>query len=287
MNFILGTAQFGLNYGVSNVYGKTQEHEVKKILDTSLLHGFRKIDTAIDYGDSESVLGKVGIKKFEVITKINPLTIQRKNAFSMILSDVENSLRRLKIDQLEAVLIHNTESIVKENEADIFLFLNDLKKMKLTKKIGISTYSTEEIIRLCGKYDFDIAQTPLNVIDTDLITSGCIETLKKSNIEVHVRSIFLQGLLLMKEGCRPKKFNQFNSVWNEWHNWLNKNDLTPLEGCLCFINNCPLIDGVIVGVENSAQLIDIVKSTNRSVRSMPNFPKIDPLLLNPSKWTSL
>ena len=287
MNFILGAAQFGLNYGVSNVYGKTQEHELKKILDIALLNGFRKIDTAIDYGDSETVLGKVGIKEFEVITKINPLKIHGNNAFSLILSDVENSLRRLKIDQLEAVLIHNTESIVNENEADIFNFLNDLKKMKLTKKIGISSYSSEEIIRLCEKYDFDIAQTPLNIIDTDLINSGCIETLKKSNVEVHVRSIFLQGLLLMKKEQRPKKFNQFNNIWNEWHSWLDKNDLTPLEGCLCFIKNCFLIDGVIIGVETSAQLIEIVKSTNRTVRSMPNFPKIDPLLLNPSKWTSL
>tara|TARA_B100001059_G_C17837199_1_gene589053 strand:- start:1156 stop:2019 length:864 start_codon:yes stop_codon:yes gene_type:complete len=287
MNFILGTAQFGLNYGVSNIYGKTQEHEVKKILDTALLNGFRKIDTAIDYGDCESVLGKTGIKQFEVITKINPQNIQGNNAFSMILSDVENSLRKLKIDQLEAILIHNTETIVNGNEEDIFHFLNDLKKMKLTKKIGISSYSSKEIIRLCGKYDFDIAQTPLNIIDTDLITSGCIETLKKSKVEVHVRSIFLQGLLLMKEEHRPKKFDQFNSIWNEWHKWLNKNDLTPLEGCLCFINNCLLIDGVVIGVENSAQLIDIVKSTNRSVSSMPNFPKIDPMLLNPAKWASL
>jgi aryl-alcohol dehydrogenase-like predicted oxidoreductase len=125
-------------------------------------------------------------------------------------------------------------------------------------------------------------------MDRSLIESGWLYKLNKLNIDIHVRSIFLQGLLLMAPESLPKKFSKFMSLWLEWHLWLEENKFSALEGCLAYINSVQGLSGVLIGVETCKQLDEIIAASNSYANNIPNWSEqIDPNLVNPSLWSSL
>ena len=163
--------------------------------------------------------------------------------------------------------------------------LERMKQQGLVKKIGVSIYQPEELDSLCEVMELDIVQAPLNVLDRRLIDSGWLAKLKAKNIEVHVRSVFMQGLLLMPAALRPAKFMRWQKLWAEWDDWLASNRLDPVAACLDFVLSEPSVDKLVVGVENAAQLESIIKA---SVIKSPKIPasisSLDIDLLNPTRW---
>ena len=288
MKLALGTVQFGLNYGVANQSGRISEPEARAILFQAIEYGFDTLDTAIAYGESERVLGDIGIDRWRVVTKLPAVPESCGDVLSWVQDEIRQSMERLRVVRLHGVLLHRPSQLLQSNGDAIYKGLQSLKDQDLTRKIGVSVYEPDELDQLLNSYDLDMVQAPLNMMDRRLVDSGWAKQLKDANVELHTRSAFLQGLLLMPAHERPMKFNRWADVWAVWDEWLLEVNLTPLEACLRYLNSVSEIDRVVVGVDSEVQLRQIVKASQGCLESMPNFhEQLDARLINPAAWNEL
>ena len=282
--FALGTAQFGMAYGISNNNGRVPRSEVYNIIEIAKRQNIDTIDTAINYGISEEVLGEVGVKEFKVYTKIPDLPVSQKNINEWVFRHVNNSLKKLKVNKLQGVYLHKSNLF---NNKEIKDALVKLKVNGLVSKIGISIYSPLELEELDFFSEVDIVQAPLNLIDNRIVTSGWLYKIAKSNIEIHTRSVFLQGLLLMKYEDIPVKLKENNIIWKIWYEWLKTTKISALEASLKYVMQFPEIFRIILGVESKShieQIFNIIK-LNRNFK-LPNICSENETVINPYLWNS-
>ena len=286
----LGTVQFGLDYGVNSSSGIVSYNEVLKILNIARNNNIKLLDTAHSYGLSEEVLGRAGIQDFKVVTKTRSFNknIISNEEVQVLNSDFNQSLKSLNIKSVYGVLIHNPSDLLKPGSEKIFRHLKGLKKKGLISKIGISVYTYEQFQKVNEHFDFDLIQLPLSILDRRLVNSEVLDKIYEKKIEIHARSVFLQGLLLMSQKTRPKKFNQWIELWNLWDEWLNDNHLTSLEASIRYAISLPQISKVLVGVDSSKQLLNIIHASDGVLPEIPSDLLIDDInLLDPSNWNNL
>ena len=289
MKLALGTAQFGLKYGIANDSGQVNIDDVSKIIRLASSSGINTLDTAIDYGESQSILGNVGIEEYQIITKIPSMNQFHGDVYLKIREYVLESLRNLKIFKLHGLLLHRPDELLGPKGLALWLALRRLKEEGLVKKIGYSIYSPDQLDKIYELYPADIVQAPYSIVDRRICTSGWLEELFVNDVEVHVRSVFLQGLLLMKSDKRPKKFNEWHELWHYWDDWLKLNSLSPLEAAMKFVLSNKHISRIVVGVDSPNQLLEIIESTKTDLPLL--FPKElsseSERLINPSNWNYL
>ncbi len=288
MRFALGTAQFGMAYGIANQVGRIKQSEAKRILKVALENGIDTLDTAIGYGESEICLGQLGIQDFKVITKIPEIPLGCGNIIEWVDEQITASMSRLGIKGLYGLLLHRPLDLLGSNGKLLKEALLKLKDSRKVQKLGVSIYSPHELDDIKHFFSIDIVQAPFNVLDQRLYSSGWLDRLKASNIEVHSRSVFLQGLLLMRPSDRPSKFSRWASLWSKWDTWIAQSGLTPLAACLQFPCNFPQISKIVVGVDSAKQLEEILLASEVSSLNMPLWnDDIDSDLLIPSNWDRL
>jgi len=225
---------------------------------------------------------------WKVVTKLSAMPVNCGDIAGWVESQIEGSLTRLGIHQLHGVLLHRPEQLLGETGSQLFQALQVIKAKGLAKKIGISIYAPEELDTLMTEMDFDLVQAPLNILDRSLIESGWASRLKARGVELHVRSAFLQGLLLMSADQRPAKFARWQSVWTVWERWIGETGLTPLQACSAYVLGVDDVDRVIVGVDSVKQLNEILDASQLALPNLPNWPQaIDSTLINPSQWSKL
>ena len=288
MKLALGTVQFGLPYGVSNSNGQTPPEEATRIIDLARSSGVTLLDTAVAYGESESRLGQIGVDAFKVVTKLPPLPENCCEVKKWVEEQIQASLERLCLNRLHGLLLHSPAQLLASNGHQLFAALSDLKQRGLVEKIGISIYSPSELDALLPLYPVDLVQAPFNPIDRRLINSGWLQKLHTVGIEIHVRSVFLQGLLLMPLDQIPVKFSQWSPLWRKWHAWLHQTKISPQAACLAFAKSMPEIDQIIVGVESHQQLKELLDAMKLPTPAA--FPPIESNeleLINPSYWNKL
>ncbi|MCU7834980.1 MAG: aldo/keto reductase [gamma proteobacterium symbiont of Taylorina sp.] len=280
---ILGTAQFGKHYGIANTSGQVAPDEIKKILSIAYQHNIKSLDTASIYGNSEEILGTIGVKQWDVITKESYVPKGELDINYWLERSFRKTLSKLSLDRIYALLIHEAEELFGKNADNIYSSYLKLKSTGLVKKIGVSVYSVEQVEFILANFDIDLIQFPLNVLDRRMIESGVFEQLKHKKIEVHARSIFLQGLLLMKK--RPKYFNQWKSLFNRWHIWLKENNYSSYQACLNYALSMPEVNKIIIGIDSYLQLEELINFTFDENFDLPaNISSNDVKLLNPSYW---
>ena len=273
MKIALGTAQFGMNYGINNKRGKIPKEEVFKILKNAIDSNIEIIDTAFDYGESEKVIGDFGEKnKLKIITKGD-------------VNNFEQSLENLKVDKVYGYLIHHFEDFKVDRK--IWEKIKEKKKNGKVEKIGFSFYNPKEIeYILKNDINPDIVQIPYNIFDRRF--EYLIEELKKMNVEIYARSIFLQGLVFKKE---------FDGVFLkikdkvELLNTISKTTGVPISAiCINFVLLNRDIDFVVLGVDGIQNFEENVKSVKYKNEIRKKFEKLkelreeDERLINPSKW---
>ncbi len=286
----LGTVQFGIKYGLNPNKKMVNEEEVNKILNYAKLEKIDLLDTAPSYGVSEKILGKLDISNFKVVTKTRHFDNNEinENDLKLINIDFQNSLKNLKTNNIYAILIHNSNDLLKVGSEKLYEYLLILKKEKKVNKIGVSVYDPIQLKSIINNFDIDIVQLPLNIIDRRMIEDDILSILRKKKIEIHARSIFLQGLLLMDNNEIPKKFNKWRNLWKIWHQWLYENELTALQATIRFVNSIPEVSRVIVGVESEFQLKEIMIASKGFLPKLPNGLFSNDLnLLNPTNWNKL
>jgi aryl-alcohol dehydrogenase-like predicted oxidoreductase len=283
----LGTVQFGQNYGIANSTGQMSRSEVEKILELARLKGINTLDTAIAYGESENVLGKIGVQDFNIISKLPELPTACSNIKKWMESQLNDSLKRLRLDSIYGFLLHRPQQLLEPGNKNLWSTLLDFKTQGLVKKIGFSIYGPNELDQLWPQFKPDIIQAPYNIFDRRMVTSGWFKRLSDEGVETHARSVFLQGLLLLNKYNRPQQFDKWSDHWHLWDRWLKENKLTPLQAALTFplVNN--KVNKVIVGVDHCVQLKEILEGVDTSVNDFSEELSItDEQLINPSNWIS-
>lgn len=293
---VLGTAQFGLDYGIANKIGKPEENKAFEIMKYAVENGINYFDTAYSYGNSETTIGKflnifeVYKNKINIITKMPSLKKEKLNEKN-INNRFFESLHRLGQESIYCYMIHDFSDI--ENNCDEIgnIFLK-LKENGYIKKIGVSIYEPYQLEFLVKYFDFDLIQLPISIFDQRFITNKFLQRLKRKNIEIHARSIFLQGLLFIEENNLPPKMNKFKDHILRLNEISLKYKLSKEEIALLFVYAINEIDKIVIGVEKIDQLQGNVKILNKSesfnkIKTFINFKDFfikDTNIIDPREW---
>jgi aryl-alcohol dehydrogenase-like predicted oxidoreductase len=281
---ILGTAQLGFNYGISNKIGQPSIDQAREILDTAYNSGIRILDTASAYGDSEKVVGELNQNRFEIISKLPDLSkIEYSEDYNEVSVFLQKSLENTQQQQLCAYLLHSIDNL-KINGVVLWKKMQVLKEQGLTKKIGYSLYSPKQLNLYFDQYKPDIVQIPMNILDREFQKTGWLKKLKDNGVEIHVRSVFLQGLLLMEYENQVLKFPLYKHIWDLLRNELNSCQVSAIDYCLGFSKAVEEIDEIVVGANSAVELKEIMSSKS-SVNSVPiELASSDKQLIYPFNW---
>ena len=281
---VLGGAQLGLPYGILNGGETLSGEEVARILDTAVSHGIDSIDTAIAYGQSESIIGETSQNRFNIISKLPPLPLDVSNVFEWVIAQVEASLSRLKCTSLDALLLHRPQDLTEAHGAELFAAISSLKIEKTIQRFGVSIYTPDELNGIIGACDIDVVQAPLNVFDRRIL--GVIDQLSALNIEVHVRSVFLQGVLIAKPEDRPQRFNQWSEHFAMFDEWVNSSGMSAMACCLGFALQQPGIAKLVIGTTSATSLAEIMTSIPNSHLEVPaHLQSSIEQLIDPRVWS--
>ncbi len=271
---VLGTVQFGLQYGVNSA-GRPSEEAVKGILSEAAKGGIETLDTSSAYGNSEEILGECVTPEegFKIVSKYPKSETHVAEMFN-------GSLKRLKVKQLYGYLLHHFE--VYKNNPKVWDEFIALKESGKVKKIGFSLYTPEELqFILDHKSPFDLIQVPFNIFDKKFLP--LMKEVHENGVEIHVRSTFLQGLFFKDRETLPEKLKPMKKYLFQLDEFSKKSGLSISEIALNYNLQNPYIDGVLIGVDNVEQL----KMNLASVKDTPIDIEIDVKeqeLLNPVNW---
>jgi aryl-alcohol dehydrogenase-like predicted oxidoreductase len=290
----LGTAQFGMDYGVTNHDGMVSANELKQILRLASEYSISHIDTARVYGDAEVRLGNNAPKNhcFNYITKLPSQSTSAWN--SEILEHWEYSLnaslRSLKVMTIDTLLLHSAKDLMHQQSQLLADWLFSLKTRQIVRNIGVSIYNSDDLE--CVDFNlFNVVQLPLSIYDQRCLLDGTIDFLHSRKIQVFARSIFLQGLILTDPNMWPKHFdNAFRHHHRLLLDFLHNISQNPLEAALSFMYNIDQLTGVIVGINSLAHFKEIL---NMWVRLKPNSSNLFSTFhwhnahdLDPRNWPS-
>lgn len=285
----LGSAQFGLSYGIANTRGRIAHEEALAILEEARRAGIDTIDTAAAYGDSERVLGELGTRGLRVVTKLPAIPKHIEDVAAWVDRSVAESIARLRVPRLYGLLLHRPQDLLTRRGDRLYQSIQRVQASGLVKKIGVSVYGPDELDALLPAYPVDLVQAPFSVLDRRLEVSGWMQRLKEQRVELHSRSAFLQGVLLMPAGARPRRFERWQPIWRAWHQWLDETGLSALQACLGFVLAHPEIDRLVVGVDGSSHFSEVVAAARLSgaVLMPPSELSSDDLdLIDPSRWNA-
>jgi len=290
MKIGLGTVQFGMPYGVSNTAGMTGEDEVRRILDYAALQGIRMLDTAAAYGESEKTLGCIlpAGSSFHIVTKTAPVRSNYVDdqAVASIGQIFECSLKNLHRDSVYGLLIHQAKDLLKQGGERLASWLMEQKSSGKTTKVGVSVYDRETLDAILERNTVDLVQLPLNILDQRLLADGYLSGLKAAGIEIHARSAFLQGLLLMAPEKMPPYFSGIKAHMTELRNFMDGQGLSSIEAAIGFVTSIKEVDSVICGVNTLVQLEEIIACAGTEVPTglCERFAITDEEIIDPSQW---
>ncbi len=291
MKFGLGTVQFGLPYGATNREGQVSQAVAGEMLRLAWARGIDLLDTAAAYGNSESVLGQLAdpSRPFRLISKTLPLTGEiGQTGLEAVAQAFNNSLTHLKVDCLDAVLVHHANNLLGAGGEHLYRLLMDWQEAGQVRRIGVSVYTGDELERLLAKYRLDLVQLPLNVFDQRLPKAGWIARLHEAGIEVHARSLFLQGVLLAAPDSLPLHLQVLAPQVADFQQSAAIQGLSPAAACLAYAA-AQGIDYGIIGALNVNQLAALCDAHGQAAAATgvdwSRFALDDESLINPARWS--
>ena len=287
----LGTVQWGMIYGITNNRGKPSSSEITDMLRYASQSGITLLDTAYGYGNAEIILGeqKQQTKHLQIVTKTTPVYEENftKKGVDLVENGFQESLDRMQIEHVYGLLVHTIDSLIGLGGDLFWKGLQNIKNRGQVNKIGVSVYDPTQLEYILERYDIDLVQLPYSIYDQRFAKTGLLERLSKSNIEIHTRSAFLQGLLLLPGIKLPEKFKNIRSHHAELHKKFKDLGMSAVEACLGFCIENSAVDKVIIGCESIEQLKGIIEAANNysdNVSELKPYFMDDELIINPSKW---
>lgn len=289
----LGTVQFGLDYGIANSKGETSQQNVNDILNFVLLEDINCFDTGSMYGSSEEKIGNF-IKKnkkenVNIISKIKSIFFNMQHIESI--KNIDKSLELLASKSLFALLLHNIDAIKDWNENNTEL-IKLLKKENKIKYFGVSIYTDEEFNLALSNEQVEIIQIPFNLLDQRAITNNWLKKAKEKNKLIFIRSIYLQGLILMDIANVPFYLNSAKKYLIKIEEIANKLNISKNQLALSFVNQLASESILLFGCDALEQAIENIKNYNNLTliddRTIEELKKsminVDENIYNPSKW---
>lgn len=280
---ILGTVQFGLNYGINNLIGKPSEKEVFEILDEAAQQGITSLDTANAYGNAMELIGKYHRSrniKFNVLSKFK--NVSKGN----LKDDINRGLDDLNIESFDVYSYHSFSDFY-----DNQYLSEELQKAKQTgriKRIGVSVYTNEELEKVVSSDTIDVIQLPYNLLDNENIRGELLSVAKSKHKEIHTRSVFLQGLFFKNTQTIPEKLAGLSPYIDQVTEVCNRESISIESLALSYVLFNKNIDNVLIGVDTKEQLL---ANINSIVAKSEIFEYIDRTikvkeveLLNPVNW---
>lgn len=264
---VLGTAQFGLDYGITNARGRVPEGETAQLLEQAWAGGVRLLDTARAYGDIEQVLGSLlpaSGHLWRVVTKTMPLHSERVDGACVAAVDAAfaESLNRLGQSQVDALLVHHAQDLLTPGGDALYVWLKEQKDRGLARRVGASVYDGQEIAALLDRFELDVIQLPSSVADQRLLLDGSVARLHAGGVEIHVRSLFLQGLLIAPAAFAAERFDAQARWLADFHRECASRGVTPHQACLGYFRHHPQFSAAVVGVSNPGELAELLASWN-------------------------
>ncbi len=282
-DLILGTANFGMAYGASRRTGSLSFQEIENILLAAERHKIVFLDTAIAYGNAEHILGKIGVSKFKVISKISSLRFE-SHVKDYVVKSVEEACTRLGIDALEGLLIHDPKDLEGQNREEVHEALNYAKEQGLIHRIGASIYSPNDLHWNDFDWNLDIVQVPINVFDSRFETTDFLKTALNNGIEIQARSIFLQGCLLSDIDYLNKYFYKWLDYFKLLAMHAGKSK-SKVQMCVVHANSFIELSSCVFGVSSSKQLDEIVAAMLLTPQQAPESLRInEDEICDPRKW---
>jgi aryl-alcohol dehydrogenase-like predicted oxidoreductase len=285
---ILGTVQFGLRYGINNTIGKMSEDQVFELLEIAYDLGVRTLDTAEAYGNAHSVISnfhKQSKKRFNIISKYSSSNFDYPID---LVERIQVHCSNFNVNYLEGYMFHsyNDFKMNINNDPNV---LDNIKNSGLVKKIGVSVYSNDEIEDLLNFKNINLIQLPFNLFDNEYQRKEILEKAKKRNIEIHTRSVFLQGLFFKDINTLTNSLLPLKNNLVELSLILKNYNISMESLALNYPLNKTYIDKVLIGVDSLQQLKNNIKATGNFCDTSI-FRKVDSIkventeLLNPSNW---
>lgn len=290
MKLGLGTVQFGLDYGVSNSSGQVAPDEVRRILQKASEYGISVLDTAAGYGNAEAVLGQCmpAGAAYSIVTKTQPLKAACIDdaGLRQVAANFEASLSRLGLQSVHGLLVHHGGDLLLPGGERLYATLRQWQAEGRVGKIGVSVYDRAEIDALFGRFAFDLVQLPLNVFDQRLLRDGTLTTLHRAGVDIHARSVFLQGVLLLEPSQLPAYLLELKPYLDEFKAIASDRKMSPLAAALGFVKNIPEIAVALVGVISSRQLQECIDACNLAEPTrFSNCAVANESLVDPRCWS--
>jgi aryl-alcohol dehydrogenase-like predicted oxidoreductase len=290
----LGTAQFGLDYGITNQAGQVPQQEVRAILRAAEEAGINMLDTAHLYGESEEAIGRcAGANSFSIVTKTPKFQGQAADrAAAQLRTAFQASLDKLGRQHVRGLLFHDAGDLLGPLGPSLWEEMRRMKAADRVERIGVSVYEGAEIDAVLDRFAVDIVQLPWNPVDNRLETGRQLEKLAAAGVEVHARSLFLQGLLLQPAEKIPDCFAPIREAVVDLDRRFAAAGLGRLEGILAAAFERREITRFVVGVTSAEELRAISLAALRAEGvdarlEIPAYRGLDACYLNPARWAEL
>ena len=282
--FILGTVQFGMNYGINNVVGKPSKDSTFEMLQFAFDQGIRELDSAEGYGDAHTLIGeyiRTTNQKFNINTKF------RLNESTSIRVQLENSLKQLNIDFVKVYFYHRVADLIKHPKSIDKLY--SFKEEKLIRKTGVSIYSNEEFEFCINNDGIDVIQIPFNLLDNFSKRGSLISEAKENGKELQVRSVFLQGLFFKNPDTFPPVLKPLSKYIFQLTELALRHNTSLHDLALGYVWNKSGLDQIIIGVDSKEQLKQNLDTTEISfseqlTKEIDRIVVIEESLLSPINW---
>ena len=285
-NIAIGTANFGMQYGVANSRGKLSKNSVAEILGLAKSLGITCLDTANAYGESQKVLGEFGVRDWRVVSKISSVPQNCNDIDSFVCTQIDLILSSLRLSDFETVLVHNSKDLTGELGDEVYEALNAAKSRGQVEKIGVSIYDPSDLESITSRFQLDVVQAPINVFDNRLQDSGWLDRLASMGVEVHARSVFLQGVLLSAIAQNNDFFKPWKTTFEKWNRFAESSGTSALMNCVKHVNSFEKVTFAVVGVDSAQNLSEVFDAfSEQPQRIDEGYFSVDSQLINPACWS--
>ena len=295
MELCLGTVQFGMDYGIKGQKQPSVEQAVD-MLDYATQNGINTIDTANAYGSAEDVVGAflekktIARDKLFIVSKFRPNLLDdvgQDKYYEIMRNNLENTLSRLHTDYLDSYLLHSARYIFDDEIIDT---LNRLKADGLAERVGVSVYEPEEAKKCIERPNVDFMQLPYSIFDQRMEKAGVFENAKKDSIQIHSRSAFIQGLILMEEDEVPPFLAKAKPIVKKISLLCERHGLSKISLAMNYVKQQSRISHLVFGVDNLEQLKEDIEIFSEDISTdiiddiAKEFTDIEADIVMPSLW---
>jgi aryl-alcohol dehydrogenase-like predicted oxidoreductase len=289
---VLGTAQLGMPYGIANRTGQPDRRAALEIVCTAWENGICEFDTAHAYGQSDQILGQIiedlGITdKAKITTKPHP-DLNHLDQDTMIQA-IEQSLNRLHVNKLHCIMLHREEMLDLWQEG-LCEILQSIVRRGMADHIGVSVYLPQKALQAIRTEGIEIIQLPANILDRRFEKAGVFESAEEQDKEIYIRSVFLQGLLLMDPGELPPNMIAAKPILDEVRAISFKNNVNIRHFALGYIKTTKPKAKLIIGAERASQLKEVISDADMELplgalqEILNKFDDVDEKIINPTLW---